>query len=49
MERKPIEYDRLLRTVLAADYPDNRIYENLRPYKRRVKIITKGDPREFIG
>ena len=46
---QPVGFERYLRRLIAGDLPDNERLEIFRPYKRRVKTITKGDPREFMG
>jgi len=42
-------FDRYLRHLIAADFPDDDKTDVSIPFERRIKAITKGDPREFMG
>jgi hypothetical protein len=35
--------------MLVADLNDDYKTDELSPFERRTKAITKGDPREFMG
>jgi len=41
--------ERYLRNLLAFDNHDEEKNDEVMPFVRRFKAITKGDPREFMG
>ncbi len=47
---RPNFLERYLRNLAAFNsHDDDETYDEAMPFERRARLITKGDPREFMG
>lgn len=46
---RPNNLERYIRNLIALDTSEDANNQESTQFERRVKAITKGDPREFMG